>query len=341
MVKANILAKALKNALLAENKISGSIELNCSNGVLNVIGNNGDITVVSKIPCEEEFDVAVDGQMLLQAIAPLGNQDVKLKAIKKGLSLSTKIMSMEFFRCSCVKLKEHTYDKDIYVPNLIKGLRETSHAIGSGTNFSAAQVIDGKRIITLDGKRISIRGKRCEVRDSKVLLSEQASKTIRSVFSDTDELDISVSQTRIKIEGENCFVEATLLGENFIDVDRLLANVHAHIIFKVMKCDLVDYINTSFIKEITLTFDKNGLLVSAPDMPQCGNYRVKIEGEYEIEPEEVEFARYDARYLKDAIKSIASEEIYLKYDGERSPLCISDNDKCDEWLMPLSTIKNN
>ena len=338
MIKGNLLAKALRNALLAENKISGSIELNCSNGILNVIGNNGEITVISKIPCEGDFDVAVDGQLLLQAITPLVNQDIQLCPTKTGIKVTTNIMSMEFFKCSYVRLKEHIYDKNIYVPNLIKWLRETSHAIGSGTNFSASQFIDGNRVITLDGKRISIRGEKSDS-NIKILLSEQASKTIRSVFSDADELNISVSETRIKVESDNFTVETSLLGEKFVDVDRILSNVHTNIIFKVMKSDLVDYINTSFIREISLTFTKDGLLLSAPDLPQCGNYRVMIEGSYELEPEKEEVSRYDAKFLKEAIKSIASDEIYLKYEGQRSPLCITNNENAVEWLMPISTLK--
>lgn len=338
MIRGNLLAKALKYALLAENKNSGSVEIRCFNGSLNVIGNSGEITVISKIPCEGDFDVAVDGHLLLQAITPLVNQDIQLCPTKTGIRIATSIMSMEFYKCSYVKLKEHVYKQHIYVPNLICGLRETSHAIGSGTNFSASQFIDGNRVITLDGKRISIRGKKIDS-DIKILLSEQATKTIRSVFADADELNVSVSETRIKVEGENCTVETSLLGEKFVDVDRILSNVHTNIIFKVMKCDLIDYVNTALIRDISLTFTKDSLLLSAPDLPQCGNYRVMIEGSYELEPEKEEVSRYDAKFLKEAIKSISSDEIYMKYEGPRSPLCITNNENAVEWIMPISTLK--
>ena len=331
MINVKKLSEALKKALL----VNSDVELICDGSKIVIIGNasSGEITVITKIDCDNsKFKTSVDGYKLLQAISPL-QDDINILPENGGIKIESCSMKLSLTKKEVVRAREVEISESFTTSNkFLKYLKESSHVMNDNFFFDSCQYLRGNRVIAIDSGRVSIRGNTDGI-DAKVLIPKRCSKIIQSVFEDK-EIKISTSKERIIFFDEKTTVSSSQLSKRYIDEEMLFKKFRKKIEYVVNKNDILGFLNTSFMSETKLIFKRSEMLITAPDTEFYNEFQVVIPGEYECSSDEILGAKYNTKYLKEALVSIDSESISIIFESKMAPLLITDKTESFEWIMP-------
>jgi DNA polymerase III subunit beta len=323
-----------------------------------------DIAVIEKVGLDNSEvmqlgTITTSAQMLYDIVRKLP-ENIKVELLsEKNDRLGIKASSSSFaLNClpaedfPSISQEDFKYSFDIDSSDLIRLIDKTSFAMSleetryylNGIYLHTLKEAENKKLRTVstDGHRLS----RVDMNMPEganeapgVIIPRKTIMEIRKLLEDhTDKINLSLSDTKIKLSFSNVILTSKLLDGTFPDYTRVIPEQNDKTItisnqLLSEAVDRVSTVSTDKTRAIKVNITKDNLVVSATN-PDKGSASESLAVKYDGEEVEIGF---NSKYVLDVARQIKGNEIIIKLSDSVSPTLVYDKDDKDVLfvLMPM------
>lgn len=332
------------------------------NDSITLIGSDSDITIKALI--NEDLEVTSTGsvvipKLIVDILRKLDDEYIELELLDNALIL-VKSLNSEY-KINGIDAKVYpNIDFTLSGNNLILN-SEMLKAIISETVFATSTeeirpVLTGVNMSS-DGNVLS-----CVATDSfrlakkdlkldnlfefKINVPAKCLNEVAKLVDNDKEVSVYISQQKIVFDLGNIIVQSRLISGNYPDVSKLIPNTFStniEVKKKVVESALDRASVMTMKSNYTVTIDckESGILLSS-NSQEVGSIKedleiVKFDGEDII-------LSFNAKYVSEALKSFASEDVNFHFNGSMSPFIITNQDDDTtsiQLILPVKTYVSN
>lgn len=323
-----------------------------------------DIAVIEKVGLDNSEvmqlgTITTSAQMLYDIVRKLP-ENIKVELLsEKNDRLGIKASSSSFaLNClpaedfPSISQEDFKYSFDIDSSDLIRLIDKTSFAMSleetryylNGIYLHTLKEAENKKLRTVstDGHRLS----RVDMNMPEganeapgVIIPRKTIMEIRKLLEDhTNKINLSLSDTKIKLSFSNVILTSKLLDGTFPDYTRVIPEQNDKTItisnqLLSEAVDRVSTVSTDKTRAIKVNITKDNLVVSATN-PDKGSASESLAVKYDGEEVEIGF---NSKYVLDVARQIKGNEIIIKLSDSVSPTLVYDKDDKDVLfvLMPM------
>jgi len=323
-----------------------------------------DIAVIEKIELDKSEvaqlgTVTTSAQMLYDIVRKLpGNIKVELLSEKNdrlGIKASSSSFALNCLPAEdfpSISQEDFKHSFNVEASELIRLLDKTSFAMSleetryylNGIYLHAIKEdnIDKLRTVATDGHRLS----RVDMNIPQgaesipgVIIPRKTILEIRKILEDhTGNINLSISETKIKLSFNNVILTSKLLDGTFPDYSRVIPEKNDKLIsisnqLLSEAVDRVSTVSTDKTRAIKININKSGLVISATN-PDKGSASEHVDVAYDGEEVEIGF---NSKYVLDVARQIKGNEILIELSDSVSPTLVYDKDDKEVLfvLMPM------
>lgn len=195
-------------------------------------------------------------------------------------------------------------------------------------------------VVGVDGFRMAVRKEKLEsgLNAHVVIPGRLLNEIVRIINEESDMIEIFVSQNHIMIKAENYEIISRLLEGEFINYKNSIPNKFSSTILIKTKemIEIIERISLLISEQIKTPIrciiQKDKMIFSCASALGRGTDSCEIE----LNGEEFEIG-FNSRFLIEALKAAADEEVVLNFNGPFSPMVITpvENDDFSYMIMPM------
>ncbi|MEX3623605.1 DNA polymerase III subunit beta [Viridibacillus arvi] len=344
------------------------IKIEASTDGLTLKGSDGDMSIVTFVPLEEDerhfVTVERTGSVVIQAklfadiIKKLPNKEVSLelndKYVTKVQSGSAEFSIIGFNPEEYPKFPVVEDEHSIKITN--KALKEAIQATIFATSDSGSrpvltgvnwQLAEGLLCIATDSHRLS--NKKVSVETSATELNAVIPKKslgeISKLLDDSEDIvTILFTGNQVLFKLKNTLIYSRLLEGNYPDTSRLIPS-EASTTVQLNKRELLNSIerasllaiDTNNNHVIKFATKSNGAVQISSRSQELGHVEEEVQAS-SIEGEELTLS-FSAKYMKEALKALDGEEITVYFTGAMRPFVIKpiDDNASLQLILPVRT----
>ena len=344
--------------------ILNCIKFELTNKGLYLISTDNEIAIKSFIPKKEIEEIDTLGELLISGryiydiVKKLTSEIINIEEIIDSQVLITTEASS--FKINCNEDNEFPnidleytaqpllIDKKVFKTTINQTIfatsQQESRPVLTGVNFKIDKNI--MEVTATDSYRLS--KKRIKL-DTKIednidiiVPNRNLNEIIKLITEDDNKIELHIFTNKVVFKLDNLIIMTRLINGNYPDTNKLIpSEFESKIIVKLN--NLLNSIdraslltNTEEKNTIKLETKKDVMIISS-NIPEIGNVEEKIKIEkYEGKDVKISFS---SKYMMDAIKTFASEEIELSFNGEIKPIILNyvDNDDLTQLILPIRT----
>ena len=165
---------------------------------------------------------------------------------------------------------------------------------------------------------------------------------MRSIFTSSDSINISLSEKMIQFRNGNIILQSTLLEGSYPETNRLIPTAFNNFMV-INRRSLISAIDrSSFIKTDNMTVIRmeinaaDDILVSSKSQ-EIGEYNESLTAEsYEGLPIDISFS---GNYLSDALKALTTDTVKMQFTENMKPFIITNNSEDDSILQLVLPVR--
>ncbi|MDD3392045.1 MAG: DNA polymerase III subunit beta [Bacilli bacterium] len=356
----NYVIKGISNKNLIP--ILGCIKFSLEKDGLYLMSTDNDIAIKSFIPNNqiEKIEVlgefVVSGKYIYEIIRKLPNELITIEEIVDSKIFISTENSKFNLNCNLIadfpnldfEENKNSIALDVLVfKKMINQIifatsTQESRPVLTGINFKIeSNILEctatdsyrlAKKTIELDG----------EYENVNIIIPAKNILEISKMLSETGTLSIHIFNNKIIFNFDNIKVISRLINGTFPDTNKLIPidskeNIILNLNSLYEAVDRASLLTNETEKNpVKIKIEKNLLIVSS-NIPEIGNVEEKIIINNEISTS-IEIA-FSAKYMLDALKAFACEEIKILYNGDLKPLIIKNNeeDTLTQLILPIRT----
>ena len=301
----------------------------------------GSVVINEKIICD--IIRKVDSEMV--EIAVVDNL-AKIKSDKSIFSVNC-IPAIDYPNISfndIINGQEFSIDalelKSLFDQTLFATSDKESRPILTGLNFKCEGNL--LEVVATDTYRLTKKKVNLqEFLDFNVTIPRNALDDVNKIVELGQTVRIAISDKKVSFDLGDCNINTRVISGTYPDTSRLIPNEFSQVL-KIATKELVGAVDRASIllteknNVVKLNMDTDEVFVSSKSM-EVG-YVVEKLNEYSYEGEKLTIS-FSAKYLLDAIRALASEEISLHFTGDMKPIIIKSETNPDltQLILPVRT----
>lgn len=334
------------------------IYIEASNGHLNLIGSDMDVSIQTKINADvlEPGKLVIDSKIFSEIIRKLPNSDIKIETLENDviqITCEKSVFNLVYMNGEDYpSLPEINEDikidvKQNILKNMIKGTsfaisQEETRPILQGILF---EVKDKQlNLVALDGYRLAAKNERLNYDgDIEVVIPGKTLNEVSKILFDSEEnVNIKFTNNHILFDLKNTRIISRLLDGKFVNYKSLLPQEHKLMAF-INRQELQSCIERASLMAkdgnsnlVKLSFEEDKLVITSNS--QLGKVREELT--IGLQGEGIQIA-FNSRYLLDVLKNMEQDEVVLKMSSSISPCVIEskDSDASRYLVLPVRLIK--
>lgn len=340
------------------------IKFTLSSNQLELIGSDSDISIRCVIlqeknnqqimEIEEIGSVVINEKIICEIIRKVESEMVEISVIDNLAKIKS---DKSIFSVNCIPAIDYppiTFDdvysqsfeidalelKNLFDQTLFATSDKESRPILTGLNFKC----DGNilEVVATDTYRLT--KKIIKMNNSyqfNVTVPKNALDDVNKIVELGQNVMISISDKKVSFDLGNCIINSRIISGTFPDTSRLIPTEFSQIL-NISTRELVGAVDRASIllteknNVVKLNMDTEEVFVSSKSM-EIG-YVVEKLNEYSYEGEKLTIS-FSAKYLLDAIRALASDEITLHFTGDMKPIILKSKTNPDltQLILPVRT----
>lgn len=303
-------------------------------------------------------EIVISGKYIYEIVKKLPNETIKIEEfIDNKINIST---SNSSFDLNCNNVDEfpildlsdsktpihltRKQFKTIVKQTAFAASTQENRPEFTGINFK----IDGNILECTSTDSYRLAKKTIEIKENitdsiNIIVPTKNLTELERMLDDSDkELEIHIFNNKIIFKFSNIIMMSRLINGTYPDTNKLIPNE-----FKlILSMNLMDFYHAiDRASLLTSEFDKNtikldyqeGIVNISSNIPEIGHVEEKISVECNND-ERIKLA-FSSRYMLDALKSLDSSKINVKFNGEEKPIIITDDENNDviQLILPVKT----
>jgi DNA polymerase-3 subunit beta len=193
-----------------------------------------------------------------------------------------------------------------------------------------------------DSFRLARKILKMETEPFSVTVPAKCLNEVRSIFTSSDSINISLSEKMIQFRNGNIILQSTLLEGSYPETNRLIPTAFNNFMV-INRRSLISAIDrSSFIKTDNMTIIRmeinaaDDILVSSKSQ-EIGEYNESLTAEsYEGLPIDISFS---GNYLSDALKALTTDTVKMQFTENMKPFIITNNSEDDSILQLVLPVR--
>jgi DNA polymerase III subunit beta len=331
-----------------------------ANNTLTISSTDMETSMVTSIPVEAAADAkfAAPGKMLLNILRGLPDQPITFSLDEKSYVLKG-VRDNANFEIACLnaddypKLPEKQVDSTIKIPSniLLRAITKTSFATSNdelrmnlnGINLDIKN--DRLVFVATDSNRL-VRFTRTDIKpgfEGNVIIPKKPMNLLsKSLIEDDSEVLVEFNKTTIFFTYGETLLSCRLIAATYPAYEQVIPKDNEKEL-SVNRGKFFDALSMASLfanqatQQVRLKMSGNELLIKAEDLEMANKAEEKIPCSFEGDDLEIGF---NARYLKDIISAIDSEDVVIKLSepnraGLVLPASNEDNEDITMLIMPM------
>lgn len=358
----NIVSKALSTKNLIP--ILSGIKFDLNKKGLFLSASDNDISIQTFIDCkniekiEELGTTVIQGKYILEIIRKLDGNEVKIELLD-GIKLLISCGNSEF-NLNCmessdfptlefeeqnnpIELKKEEFKELINKTSFAVSTQET-RPILTGINFKLKE--DKLECISTDSYRLAKKyvnlTKKYDEEQDIVIPGRNLIELIKIIEENKNNIEMHIFSNKVLFKFDNTLFETRVLSGTFPNVDRLIPSSF-NLNIKVNSYEFYNVIDraallTSDKEKNIIKFEcEDNLLTILSNSPEIGKVEEKMIVE-KSNKENIKIA-FSSKFMMDAIRTINSEKVILKFNNDVQPIIICDekDDTILQLILPIKT----
>ena len=341
------------------------IKFTLTENQLELIGSDSDISIrciIEKeknekqiMEIEEVGSIVIDEKIICEIIRKVESDVVEISVIDNLAKIKS---DKSIFSVNCIPAidypavtfddifdgQEFSFDalelKNLFDQTLFATSDKESRPILTGLNFKGEG--NSLEVVATDTYRLTKKVlKLNEQLQFNVTIPRKALDNVNKIVELGTKVDVIVSDKKVSFNLGDCTINTRVISGTFPDTSRLIPSEFSQTL-NISTKELVGAVDRASIllteknNVVKLNMDVEEFYVSSKSM-EVG-YVVEKLNEYSYEGEKLTIS-FSARYLLDAIKALASDEISLLFTGDMKPIIIKSKTNPDltELILPVRT----
>ena len=340
--------KALKATRKSVNEGFSAIKMSCVGNRLTIMACCTEMSVAASLNviAEEDFECAVNAQMLHNTLKTMTSEDVEITVTNKLTIKGGKSkINLPLMDPNLVVLRGRDNDValEVSVGNLSNYVAECQHGLDTNqvnqmmTCFCLIIADDGTISITaLDSKRVAYRSNINSENTIEVIVEGKVLADAANIaLADKVKVSIPKDKSYLTLSTDNEVVDVAIMNGTFYKIDRIVEQMPATYI-TVDKNDLINSLNVARLlgEKVKLTIKGDNMIVENSEL--CGEGQTVLDIS---NPSNLDFAiGFNIQFMLDAIKSMPIDPISLNMANSVCPLyieAINGDTKILEVVMPM------
>lgn len=368
-IKQNIINEQLNNVIKGVSSkniipILNCIKLSLTEKGLYLLSTDNEISIKGFIPSNkiesitELGDIVVSGRLLHEIIKKLSGEVINIEElIDSKLSIYTNSSS---FTLNCNNVNEfpdvdiEELDTPVYInkkvfKNIINQTifatsTQESRPVLTGINFC----FNGNKLIctATDSYRLArkelVLDNKLEKIYNVIIPTKNLNELIRMCNEDDSDIELHIFENKIIFKFDNLIMLSRIINGTYPDTSKLIPNEFS-LEIKANLRELYNSIDrasllTSESEKNTIRLETKGNHANiTSNKPEIGNVE-EIINIISNNDDSLKIA-FSSRYMLDALKSMNSEEVILKFNGDVKPIIIknTENDDTLQLILPIRT----
>lgn len=357
----NKVAKAVnsKTPLLA---LTG-IKLTLSENQLELIGSDSDISIrciINKeknekviMEVEEIGSIVINEKIICEIIRKVESEMVEISVVDNLAKIKS---DKSIFSVNCIPAIDYpsisfndiangqtfTMDalelKSLFEQTLFATSDKESRPVLTGLNFKCLG--NKLEVVATDTFRLTKKILNMEqALEFNVTIPRNALDNVNKIIELGSKVKLNISDKKVSFDLGDCIINTRVINGTYPDTTRLIPNEFTQTLIISTK-ELVGAVDRASIllteknNVVKLNMDTEEVFVSSKSM-EVG-YVVEKLNEYSYSGEKLTIS-FSAKYLLDAIKALASEEISLQFTGDMKPIILKSKTNPDltELILPV------
>lgn len=335
------------------------IKFELTNNNLILYGSDSDLSIKTIIEDDnleiiEPGSIVLSSKYILEIIRKIESDivhiqvlDGNLTSISGGLSKFelNGISSLEYPSIrfedngNCLKLKSSLL-KEIIEQTIFATSDKETKPILTGVNFKAQR--NKLQIIATDSYRLSKRIVNIDDDvDFNIIIPKRSLMELSKIIENDEIINIFINNRSIVFIFDHIYIKSRLIDGVYPNIDRLIPlefdytlNINSHELLSALdRASLLTSENTNVVK---LSMNSDNVILYGKSQ-EIGSVKENLNNSF-FKGEPLELA-FSSNYVKDALRSIGSDKVIIKFSGVTKPFIICDIDKDDliQLVLPVRT----
>lgn len=345
----NVVEKALHATnTTSTQELHHCLRIRTDNNRLIAEGASPSVTITAIKECDEsleQLDIVVQAKMFKDIITKC-KDDISLETTTKG-SLKIKSGSMSFtteYKSPSIWLVKPPFEEKESYQLDSDFFKETAHCLSKRDNdkmncYCLEVGESGYQVTTLDGHRISVRTGITQPNEETTAYVIQGSLLSLAMKFCNETLEIGLDNERIQFHshdnGEQLILEGMLFSKDYFNITKVLEGAKSSISTSVTvnKSDLLGALSvTNMLSDCTILETEKGFLKISNKRSPIGNTENLISSNTDGKSLRIGLS---GKFLEEAVRSMHSDEITLKFNGPKSPILLEE-DGAIEFILPIT-----
>ena len=339
------------------------IKFTLTEDYLELIGSDSDLSIrciIEKeknekqiIEIEEIGSVVINEKIICEIIRKVDSEMVEISVVDNLAKIKS---DKSIFSVNCIPAidypnisfndiingQEFAIDalelKSLFDQTLFATSDKESRPILTGLNFKCEGNL--LEVVATDTYRLTKKKVNLqEILDFNVTIPRNALDDVNKIVELGQTVRIAISDKKVSFDLGDCNINTRVISGTYPDTSRLIPNEFSQVL-KIATKELVGAVDRASIllteknNVVKLNMDNEEVFVSSKSM-EVG-YVVEKLNEYSYEGDKLTIS-FSAKYLLDAIKALASEEISLHFTGDMKPIILKSKTNPDltQLILPV------
>lgn len=346
MIDRNILLNALQSANKALKGANAELNLEAKDGQILISGVSQNISIWSQAEGEmDDMRIAVKAASVITALSKLSDEKICLDLSDAGLIISGKRAKVTLPVFEFVDHRRAAeFESEVKTDHLAPYVEQVVHALddhGYNPLMSAIHMEvfanGGFQLTALDGKRYSVRntaGKGGTKVSEFVVFGREFNEALRLMGDGPVTIYRPKGGKFVRMKNDSLEIEIGLPEGNYFDIGNLKTTFPVHVILKKEDLENAVELVKMMSKIALIDISATEMLISGKDVQGSTEMKIPVKSKG-IDPDRTIRTAFNAQFILDAAKSIASSDLMIHLKDGMNQFCMTDGRHAVEMVLPV------